>query len=303
MHSVHAALEQSLAAAADAQRQAAAPAAPADRPRRERLLAALELFGSQAGLARSAALLQDLQQFTAASGAGQQQQQQQAGGGQGPAAASQHAAAYAAYIASLARLCAAADGPEEEEQVRCWAAASEAGGRAGTHAPLRGRRSAPACLLLPRAPACCSRLPSHPRSSQALLRLLANAYVVYLQHLTSGGRVGAAAAQRLGLAQAGAHSFYRWAGRWPEGRRRPAPAVCLAFRQAWAAAALPRPPPHLPAPRCSDYPRLPAGARPLERFVGAANQLGALLSAGQQEALMQVRPAAAGFACPGLALA
>lgn len=147
MHAVHAALEESLAAAAGAQRQAAAAAtAPADRQRHERLLAALDLFGSEVGLARSAALLQDLQRLSAAgSDSDQQQQQQASGGSQAPAAASQHAAAYAAYIASLARLCAAADGLEEEEQVRCLRACKGGGGLACKGGSRQAGRQAAGC--------------------------------------------------------------------------------------------------------------------------------------------------------------
>ena len=48
----------------------------------------------------------------------------------------------------------------------------------------------------------------------------------------------------------------------------------------------PSAPPLLPCR--SDYPLMPDGARPLERFVAAANSLGQLLDAQQQEALMQV---------------
>jgi hypothetical protein len=44
---------------------------------------------------------------------------------------------------------------------------------------------------------------------QAVLRLLANAYVLHLMHLTSGGRIAAAAAQRLDLAALDALSFYQ----------------------------------------------------------------------------------------------
>lgn len=53
----------------------------------------------------------------------------------------------------------------------------------------------------------------------------------------------------------------------------------------------PSPPSHLLcSPSCcrSDYPLMPEGARPLERFVAAANSLGELLDGDQQEALMQV---------------
>lgn len=141
MYAVHAVLEESLASAADAEAAdlaaMAALAAPG-RQRHERLLAALELFGLEAGLARSVALLQDwrrlravgTQQPSCASGQQEQQelehqqegQQPGSGGGKGghaasPAAATGHAAAYAAYIASLARLRGAAEGPDEEEQV------------------------------------------------------------------------------------------------------------------------------------------------------------------------------------------
>lgn len=45
----------------------------------------------------------------------------------------------------------------------------------------------------------------------------------------------------------------------------------------------------LPAPCCSEYPGLPEGVKPLDRLVENTNELGQLLSEGQQEALMQVR--------------
>lgn len=43
---------------------------------------------------------------------------------------------------------------------------------------------------------------------------------------------------------------------------------------------------------------MPEGGRPLERFVAAANSLGQLLDAEQQEALMQVGAATLGAAQP-----
>lgn len=117
MYAVHAALEESLAAAADAE----AAAAGADGGQgHQRLLSALDLFGLEQGLARSAALLHDLQRLLQQPGSAQQAQQQQQPAGSSaapPLPASQQAAAYAAYIASLARLRTAAEGPEEEEQV------------------------------------------------------------------------------------------------------------------------------------------------------------------------------------------
>lgn len=51
-------------------------------------------------------------------------------------------------------------------------------------------------------------------AAQAVLRLLANAYILRLMHLTSGGRVAAAAASKLDLAAAGALAFHRCAVRW-----------------------------------------------------------------------------------------
>lgn len=44
---------------------------------------------------------------------------------------------------------------------------------------------------------------------QAVLRLLAHAYTVYLMHLTSGGRIAAAAVQKLQLPAIDALAFYR----------------------------------------------------------------------------------------------
>ncbi len=44
---------------------------------------------------------------------------------------------------------------------------------------------------------------------QAVLRLLAHAYIALLMHLTSGGRIAAAAAEKLGLAAADALHFYQ----------------------------------------------------------------------------------------------
>ena len=53
--------------------------------------------------------------------------------------------------------------------------------------------------------------PSHPPllSLQAVLRLLAHAYILHLMHLTSGGRIAAAAAQRLDLASIDALNLHR----------------------------------------------------------------------------------------------
>lgn len=42
-----------------------------------------------------------------------------------------------------------------------------------------------------------------------VLRLLANAYILRLMHHTSGGRIAAAAAQKLDLASAGALAFHQ----------------------------------------------------------------------------------------------
>lgn len=42
-----------------------------------------------------------------------------------------------------------------------------------------------------------------------MLRLLAHAYTVYLMHLTSGGRIAAAAVQKLQLPAIDALAFYR----------------------------------------------------------------------------------------------
>lgn len=198
LYAVHAGLERSMAQAA----AALGGAAPAGAPSTP-LLSALQLFGPQQGLDRASALLHDLRRIVARS---QQQGQGQAAvaggvdGGYGgtsedPPPPTQHAAALAAYLASLARLCRAAEGPDEEEQ--------------------------------------------------AVLRLLANAYILRLMHLTSGGRVAAAAASKLDLAAAGALAFH------------------------------------------SEYPGLPEGVKPLDRLVENTNELGQLLSEGQQEALMQ----------------
>ncbi len=111
MYAVHAALEESLAAAADAEAAAAGAAG------HQRLLSALELFGLEQGLARSAALLQDLQRLAQQPGSAQQAQQAAQSGAAQPLPPTQQAAAYAAYIASLARLRTSAEGPEEEGQV------------------------------------------------------------------------------------------------------------------------------------------------------------------------------------------
>ncbi|PRW60809.1 heme oxygenase [Chlorella sorokiniana] len=200
MYAVHAALEESLAAVADAEAAAAGAAGAAGGQGHQRLLSALELFGLEQGLARSTALLHDLQRLAQQEGSAQQAQQPAGGGAAQPLPPTQQAAAYASYVASLARLRGAAEGPEEEEQ--------------------------------------------------AVLRLLAHAYTVYLMHLTSGGRIAAAAVQKLQLPAIDALAFYR------------------------------------------DYPLMPEGARPLERFVAAANSLGELLNAEQQEALMQELPKA-----------
>lgn len=194
LYAVHADLERSVAQAAAALGSASPAAAASPSP----LLCALRLFGPEQGLDRAGALLRDLQRIVARS---QQQEQQRAAAAAGygedyaPPAPTQHAAALAAYLASLARLCRAAEGPAEEEQ--------------------------------------------------ATLRLLANAYVLHLMHQTSGGRVAAAAASKLGLDAAGALAFHR------------------------------------------EYPCLPEGVEPLDRLVANTNELGRLLSAGQQEALMQ----------------
>jgi hypothetical protein len=117
LHAVHAALEASLATAAAAELAAGSSS---------QVPAALELFSREQGFDRGSALLQDLQRLLAA---GQQEQAAaSSGSSSGAAAASgaaalalpaptQHAAAYAAYIASLARLCTAAEGPAELEEV------------------------------------------------------------------------------------------------------------------------------------------------------------------------------------------
>lgn len=122
-----------------------------------------------------------------------------------------------------------------------------------------------------------------------MLRLLANAYIAYLQHLTSGGRIGAAASQRLGLAQAGALGFYG-CGRGAGGmdRLEEASAAASIAHAAALERCTPGQQPAPASPSHSHYPLLPEGAKALERFVGAANRLGGLLSGSQQEALMQV---------------
>jgi hypothetical protein len=117
LHAVHAALEASLATAAAAELAAGSGS---------QLPAALQLFSREQGFDRSSALLLDLQHVLAA---GQQEQDAAsssssssgAAAGSGAAALpppTQHAAAYAAYIASLARLCTAAEGPAELTEVR-----------------------------------------------------------------------------------------------------------------------------------------------------------------------------------------
>lgn len=130
LYAVHAGLERSMAQAA----AALGGAAPAGAPSTP-LLSALQLFGPQQGLDRASALLHDLRRIVARS---QQQGQGQAAvaggvdGGYGgtsedPPPPTQHAAALAAYLASLARLCRAAEGPDEEEQVgagTCWLCAA-----------------------------------------------------------------------------------------------------------------------------------------------------------------------------------
>lgn len=130
MYAVHAALEESLAAAADAEAAAAGAAGAAGGQQHQRLLSALELFGLEQGLARSAALLQDLRQLAQQPGAAQQAQQAADGSSTSSLPASQQAAAYASYIASLARLRAAAEGKEEEEQVRACCCSLHQVGRA-----------------------------------------------------------------------------------------------------------------------------------------------------------------------------
>lgn len=171
MHAVHAALEGSIAQAAGIQREALAAAAAGQGERHAQLLQFLGLFGPEQGLDRASALQQDLQHIAARSQQAQPQQAEQTaaetaassgGGGAGesftPAPATQHAAAYAAYIASLGRMCRAAEGPQEEEE--------------------------------------------------AVLRLLAHAYIVHLMQVTSGGRVAAVAADKLGLLSIDALAFY-----------------------------------------------------------------------------------------------
>lgn len=116
LYAVHADLERSMAQAAAALGSASPAAAASPSP----LLCALRLFGPEQGLDRAGALLRDLQRIAARS---QQQEQQRAAAAAGygedyaPPAPTQHAAALAAYLASLARLCRAAEGPAEEEQV------------------------------------------------------------------------------------------------------------------------------------------------------------------------------------------
>lgn len=60
-------------------------------------------------------------------------------------------------------------------------------------------------------PTHCPRAPPASRYPlpQAVLRLLAHAYTFYLMHLTSGGRIAAAAAAKLDLAAADALAFYK----------------------------------------------------------------------------------------------
>lgn len=215
MYAVHAALEESLAAAADAE---AAAAGAAGGQGHQRLLSALDLFGLEQGLARSAALLHDLQRLSQQPGSAQhvqQQQQQQPAGSSAapPLPATQQAAAYASYIASLARLRAAAEGPEEEEQVG-------AGRLLGQACSVLPRSfSAMPCICLPscctvpftivQPPLACNASPAAHFPAQAVLRLLAHAYTVYLMHLTSGGRIAAAAVQKLLLPAIDALAFYR----------------------------------------------------------------------------------------------
>ncbi|EFN60042.1 expressed protein [Chlorella variabilis] len=89
---------------------------------------------------------------------------------------------------------------------------------------------------------------------QVVLRLLANAYILRLMHHTSGGRIAAAAAQKLDLASAGA----------------------LAFHQSY---------PGLDA-------RLGPGAKPLEALVGDTNRLGEELGKAMTKTSMLLVPLA-----------
>jgi hypothetical protein len=103
----------------------------------QRLLQALQLFGREQGLARSAVLQHDLQQLAAAGQQARQQMQQQqeqrcdtqpgrnkpgepgnAGGAGFPLPQpTSHADAYAAYLSGLARQCRTAEGAGQLEQV------------------------------------------------------------------------------------------------------------------------------------------------------------------------------------------
>ncbi|KAI3429555.1 hypothetical protein D9Q98_005643 [Chlorella vulgaris] len=198
MHAVHAALEGSIARAA--QEVAAPSSVAAGTQQQQRLLQWLGLFGAEQGLDRAEPLLQDLaavrpqQEHISASSSSSSN-----GGSSSAHSPTQHAAAYASYISSLGRLCRAAEGPQELEE--------------------------------------------------AVLRLLGNAFIVLLMHLTSGGRIAAAAAQKLDLAAGGA----------------------LAFHSSY---------PVLDA-------RLGEGAKPLEAFVSATNSLGAAMDEDQREGLME----------------
>ena len=59
------------------------------------------------------------------------------------------------------------------------------------------------------ATTCLQGIPAAQFPAQAVLRLLAHAYTVYLMHLTSGGRIAAAAVQKLQLPAIDALAFYR----------------------------------------------------------------------------------------------
>lgn len=235
MHAVHAALEGSIARAA--QEVAAPSSVAAGTQQQQRLLQWLGLFGAEQGLDRAEPLLQDLaavrpqQEHISASSSSSSN-----GGSSSAHSPTQHAAAYASYISSLGRLCRAAEGPQELEEVGL-----------GSRMPPRlccgccagaSMCMFPVCVCsltclhgwdwpslsvkkqlcrLPAAPLRCpAMLVTQPLTSsrhlvshvQAVLRLLGNAFIVLLMHLTSGGRIAAAAAQKLDLAAGGALAFH-----------------------------------------------------------------------------------------------
>lgn len=156
LHAVHAALEDSLAAAEGAEVEALAAAGDAagDAVRHQQLLAALRLFGPSQGLARATALRQDLQRLAAQPQQEGQQEQQQQGGKVPPP--TQHAAAYASYLASLARQRRAAEGPQEEERVSAPLVLASA------RQPARARPKPPSQPALPTRAAANQPLPGHP---------------------------------------------------------------------------------------------------------------------------------------------